>query len=442
MKNNKTGFGFVESGSGQADAEIPADASNLAEEINRSGPLHVSIENAPYNRLVQGRVTDLEQRPVKDADVLLNCSLGASTTTTDEQGSFASRLPECGWFRIDIQAQGFFDATFNIPPGINKLELVIRRDLVLTGNAVWKTGNMAPVTDFNLSIKPVNLDEWSEPDARQEGNETFGPEGRYHLVIKPVPLPGNVHVKNDHGWFEVHGLKTGVYRIQGTTMDGGHAAVTVTLDDTGKNEVRLEFVGTGSVSGVLADSDTGEPLEDSRVVLEGKSLAGGRAGYRTQSRKDGFFRIEQAEEGDYSLTVTKRGYMRLFKLDITVSKGRDLDLGTLQMDRVSNEKNKGRRAYKIEYSGIGASIISRAGRILVSRIVPDSPADREGLRVGDRILTVDGEKVQGVPAYRVAAMIRGEEGSVVELTVQRGKERGKGLYSFSIVREELESKSP
>jgi carboxyl-terminal processing protease len=65
----------------------------------------------------------------------------------------------------------------------------------------------------------------------------------------------------------------------------------------------------------------------------------------------------------------------------------------------------------------------------VARIQPGSPADRAGIAVGDRILTIDGEHVAGEPVTEVVARLRGEEpvgeralatGAPVVLCLERG----------------------
>jgi len=76
-----------------------------------------------------------------------------------------------------------------------------------------------------------------------------------------------------------------------------------------------------------------------------------------------------------------------------------------------------------EYSGIGVSITTRQfngqTETYVLSALPDSPALRAGLRFGDKILAVDGVKVTGKDSIIVRDKIRGEQGKVVRLTVER-----------------------
>ncbi|MEW6338352.1 MAG: trypsin-like peptidase domain-containing protein [Acidobacteriota bacterium] len=68
---------------------------------------------------------------------------------------------------------------------------------------------------------------------------------------------------------------------------------------------------------------------------------------------------------------------------------------------------------------VGLRLGARRGRLTVARVLPDSPAERTGLEVGDVIAQINGERVTDVEeANRVLA--RGHTRSSVLLVVQRG----------------------
>ncbi|MQY15750.1 hypothetical protein SRB5_59400 [Streptomyces sp. RB5] len=94
------------------------------------------------------------------------------------------------------------------------------------------------------------------------------------------------------------------------------------------------------------------------------------------------------------------------------------------------------------YTGVGLWIVrGRGGRIAVSRVLPHSPADRAGIRAGDRLLRIDGARVTGEPVTDVVARLRSEAGvapaavgSAVSLDLVR---RGTGRWREVLIRERL-----
>ncbi|MEU7582727.1 S41 family peptidase [Streptomyces sp. NPDC041068] len=74
------------------------------------------------------------------------------------------------------------------------------------------------------------------------------------------------------------------------------------------------------------------------------------------------------------------------------------------------------------YTGVGLGARRAAdGRIEVSKVREGGPADRAGLRKGDRLRSVDGERVTGRPVTEVLALLRGDRaGTPVVLGVERG----------------------
>ena len=69
--------------------------------------------------------------------------------------------------------------------------------------------------------------------------------------------------------------------------------------------------------------------------------------------------------------------------------------------------------------GIGVNIYSNSGKIEVFNVIPSTPADLAQLKKGDVILSVDGKDINGKSVSDVAALVRGPENSIVELTILR-----------------------
>lgn len=76
-----------------------------------------------------------------------------------------------------------------------------------------------------------------------------------------------------------------------------------------------------------------------------------------------------------------------------------------------------------EYYGIGATIVNYKKNgvfdTFVTSTFPDSPAARAGLRYGDKILAVNGERATGKPSADVRDKVRGKKGTLVRLLIER-----------------------
>ncbi|MEU1860697.1 S41 family peptidase [Streptomyces gardneri] len=76
------------------------------------------------------------------------------------------------------------------------------------------------------------------------------------------------------------------------------------------------------------------------------------------------------------------------------------------------------------YTGVGLSAGRDAeGRVKVTRVQAGGPAERAGLRAGDRLVSIDGRPVGGLSVSEVVSLLRGDgvPGSAVALRVERGR---------------------
>lgn len=88
-------------------------------------------------------------------------------------------------------------------------------------------------------------------------------------------------------------------------------------------------------------------------------------------------------------------------------------------------------------SGIGVMIESdpQTGAVRLSYVVPGTPADRAGLRVGDVLTAVDAMPTRGLAVDAASKLLRGKSGTMVSVTVARA---GVPDQSYAIKREEVQ----
>jgi len=87
------------------------------------------------------------------------------------------------------------------------------------------------------------------------------------------------------------------------------------------------------------------------------------------------------------------------------------------------------------FQGIGAEVQERNGYVTVVSPIKNSPAEKAGVLPNDQILEVDGESIQGFSTTEAVMLIRGEKGTEVTLTIQRGE--AADPIEITIVRDEI-----
>ena len=99
-----------------------------------------------------------------------------------------------------------------------------------------------------------------------------------------------------------------------------------------------------------------------------------------------------------------------------------------------DEYEKITESYSGTMSGIGIIVTQDdEGRIVVVKPLPGTPAGSAGIREGDHIIAVNGEDVSDMVLENVVTLIKGEEGTSVDVTFFRPEEDR--TFEITIVRE-------
>lgn len=93
-----------------------------------------------------------------------------------------------------------------------------------------------------------------------------------------------------------------------------------------------------------------------------------------------------------------------------------------------------------EYAGIGAMIMARDGKVYISEPLMDGPAMNAGLRAADRIITIDGDSVNGWTTAQASERLRGNAGTVVKVVVARPYTPD-SIIAFDITRRKIQEQS-
>ncbi|MGW2915062.1 S41 family peptidase [Streptomyces asoensis] len=95
------------------------------------------------------------------------------------------------------------------------------------------------------------------------------------------------------------------------------------------------------------------------------------------------------------------------------------------------------------YTGVGLEARRERGdRIEVTKVQPGSPAAAAGVRAGDRLCSVDGRSVDGLPVTDVVSLLRGDATDAhAGTTVRLGLERGTRVWTETLRRALLSTDS-
>ena len=87
------------------------------------------------------------------------------------------------------------------------------------------------------------------------------------------------------------------------------------------------------------------------------------------------------------------------------------------------------------FVGVGIYMVAdeETNRVLVYYPIPESPAEKAGIKSGDLIISVDGTEYTAKDFDRIASFIKGEAGTKVNLVIERDGER----MSFNLTRERI-----
>jgi carboxyl-terminal processing protease len=72
-----------------------------------------------------------------------------------------------------------------------------------------------------------------------------------------------------------------------------------------------------------------------------------------------------------------------------------------------------------QFEGLGIEIAIKEGWLTVIAPLEDTPAERMGIRAGDRIIEIEGHSTEGITAEEAVAKLRGKKGTKVNITIER-----------------------
>lgn len=409
----------------------PGDLTAYAKTRDRSGKLDVKvgasaqsglvIQLTPASHLtVSGTVVD-DQGPVANATVVgeMDMTMTATDGTFSLTASGTTPL-RAGCAHNDPAFGRAPLATVDVHTNVRDIVLHIApcRDQI-TGRVVGTNGtprpdvwvrvpSEAPVltgADGTFTIRGLRAGTYDVTATSSRGDETVTTNSvrtgdQITLALQEIPtLHGSVtmngqpvsdfevtcdraqrHVTSTDGKFEIAHYVSEDPRVAtcqaAASVGEGSASITTANSSLVVSIALQPFV---SVHGTLLSALTKRPVTNVAIAAESGVAAGlNRAGAPYPVDDNGRFQIDQLTAGEHRLRVVPIdgwGYLAMLQVHATV--GTTIDLGAIFI------------IPPVE-GHIGSIGIYADSNMVVRNVMPGSPADRSGVRVGDKIVKLDG----------------------------------------------------
>ncbi len=323
-----------------------------------------------------------------------------------------ARIVACIGQPFEARVTSADDGTFQLPPSAIGCDAIAQHDESASSDPV-------PVVEgrsITLRLKAGGSIDGVVIDDRGAGVASFevGIESSSAARTRVPRRGGRRSFEDARGAFRLEKLPPGSY--------------VLTASAPGKTVARSDAievasgVATSGVRIVLSAGGTviGRVVDERRAPIAGtdlrfdfvSSVFDSDATAKTDNA--GLYRLEGAPSGPFTLRVEKEGFR------VRLVSGLRIDAhGTLTQDITLTAVDGGGG---IELGGIGATLKPTREGVTIAGVYQGDPAERAGLRAGDRILRIDGEDADGMSLADVLQRLRGQAGTTVGVSVQRADE--------------------
>lgn len=161
------------------------------------------------------------------------------------------------------------------------------------------------------------------------------------------------------------------------------------------------------------------------LVLPAAALAAGEQNSLEQKLDELLKLVEENYAGDYQAADLYQGAVKGFIEGLGDPYSVYMTPEDLQSFNETTEQS---------FVGVGIQVEFKDGAVTVVSPIKGTPAERAGLKPGDRIIAVDGENLAGKTLEYAVQKIKGQEGTEVTLTVSRQGQQ----FDLAIIREKVE----
>jgi hypothetical protein len=232
------------------------------------------------------------------------------------------------------------------------------------------------------------------------------------------------------GAFTMRDLPAGTFEVSVTATEGTGMATAQLAEGQAATGVAIALGARAGVTGRLVTADTGKPLPGFmiQVLPTGRptsdmnfEFAGGTM--PPMSDADGKFEVTNAPAGRVQLMAfpaSMAGSLYAFARKVVVLEGgRSTDIGEVKVQklRARPDEKPGDLGYEVKQPGPDTDMEKMVLTVAVVR--PDGPAAKGGMKVGDVIVSVDGQDVREDP-FQYWMLSHVTQGTTIALGLERG----------------------
>ncbi len=313
-----------------------------------------------------------------------------SAAVTGFDGAFMLEGLDPGRYDVSAAARGFAPSTVHDVPASSRVELRLGVSHAIRGIVRDPAG--APVTAFSISVAR-RAGAVETHDRRTVA--TFDPDGAY-LLTDLAP-----------GTYVIGALAAGFARAREI------AVIVSDTEDTTSHDLVLGRGGT--IFGRVIDARSSAPLERAHVTIEEAGLSDNLTVARTVTTDTGgAFTISGLAPGPGSILVSAEDHHGRTVSGLPVVESSRTGPIEVALTPAARDEQP-----HIDLVGIGAVLTAHGDGLRIVAFVTGGGAQEAGLAIGDIVLAVDGDEVATLGFQNAIQRIRGPEGTVVRLVIQR-----------------------
>ena len=163
------------------------------------------------------------------------------------------------------------------------------------------------------------------------------------------------------------------------------------------------------------------------VALAAGIFLGGHANLLPEPVRDALVRDDEGQLVQRALDTIEDNYYRELRRDELVDQSIEGAVESLD-DQFSHyfdpsTYRRFQQSTNPSFSGIGVTVQPHDRGLVIAHVIPETPAAKAGLRAGDKIVAVGRNTLAGHPSSYAIGLIKGEPGTTVSITTERGGER-------------------